>query len=93
VSLPSRREGVEAGVSMRRHEGGWRVEIQERTPHRPGWRAYAATEAHDIDTALRMAVPYLAVLSEPDPFAHLLDAGPPPIGFQPGNDNDEREDR
>lgn len=63
---------TEAVLSMRRHEGGWRVEIQEKTPHSPGTRAYAAVEAYHIDLALRMAVPYLATLSEPDPFADLL---------------------
>jgi hypothetical protein len=39
---------------------------------RIGGEQYAATSAPDADTALRMAVPYIAGLAMPDPFADVL---------------------
>lgn len=35
---------------------------------------FATVTAGDLDTALRMAVPYMAAVTEPDPFEKLLRA-------------------
>jgi hypothetical protein len=59
-----------------------------------GWRVTVSTDdrenaaeitAPDVDTALKMAVPYMAVLSEPDPLEALFRRdtapdGPPDAG-------------
>jgi hypothetical protein len=47
--------------------GQWRVRI-----FFPDGGQYAQVQTASLDTALRMALPYMASVTQPDPFASLL---------------------
>lgn len=70
----SRENATRFEVAVFKYEGGWRVEISDPGRKRVGRGAFAAVEAGDLDTAMQMAVPYLASVAEPMPWMDMLAA-------------------
>ncbi len=67
---------TEFAVTVQRTGCGWEVEVHS------GAGTEARTAAPSLDVALAMAVPYMAAVAEPDPFAGLFD-GLDNIGYGP----------